>query len=61
MFLVYNCAANGTPISVLGIVKLRFPANGVGLFEDLLLVSEDIHEVIHGFHWLKRNGCQWVL
>jgi hypothetical protein len=24
------------------------------------LVSEDIDEIILGFHWLKRNKCQWL-
>jgi hypothetical protein len=29
------------------------------LSEDFL-VSEDIDEIILGFHWLKRNNCQWL-
>ena len=52
-------AANGTPIKVLGAIRLPFTSNGVSLSEDFL-VSEDIDEIILGFHWLKRNNCQWL-
>ena len=52
-------AANGTSINVLGTVNLSFKAAGVVLCEDFL-VSEDIDEIILGFHWLKRNKCQWL-
>jgi len=44
---------------VLGAIRLHFTVNGINLYEDFL-VSEDIDEIILGFHWLKQNACQWL-
>jgi hypothetical protein len=52
-------AANGTPISVIGATKVCFKANNVELNEDFL-ITEELDEILLGFHWLKRNCCQWL-
>jgi len=42
------CAANGSKIHVLGLLKLQFPAGDLSLFADVL-VSDDIDEFLLGY------------
>ena len=51
-------AANGTKISVLGSMRLKFTASGLSLFADVL-VTDDIDEFILGYEWLRTNRCHW--
>jgi hypothetical protein len=54
------CAANGTPIKVLGAVRLQFTYFGVSLYENFL-GSKDIDEIFLGVSLAERNNCHWLL
>jgi len=51
-------AANGSPLNVLGTMRLCFKVQGRPLFADLL-VSDSIDELLLGYDWLSRNHCEW--
>ena len=50
-------AGNGTKISVLGSMKLKFTVKNLSLVADVL-VSDSIDEIMLGYDWLSSNGCQ---
>jgi hypothetical protein len=51
-------AANGTKISVLGAMRLKFRVGSLELYADLV-VSDSIEEFILSYDWLAESRCQW--
>jgi len=66
MFLGYNCAKLTWNCVLLMAHQLMFLVSLDCVSRQMVLdclktlVSEDIDEVILGFHWLKRNACKWL-
>jgi len=56
---IYIYAANGTPIPVMGSVNLRFEVAGAPVCCNFL-VSDAVHEPMHGIDWLEENNCHWA-
>jgi len=48
-------AANGTDITILGQVRLRFLIQQLQMSADLL-VAEDVEDLILGYNWLRLQG-----
>ena len=51
-------AANGSQISILGCMTIKFHIAAMPLTANLL-VSEDIHEFMLGYDWLEAQGAHW--
>ncbi len=51
-------AANGSPIHILGSTKIYFTVNGIQLSAEML-VTDDIHEIMLGYDWLKDQKAHW--
>jgi len=52
-------AANGSPISVVGMTRLLFEIQGMQMHADVFL-SEDLDELIFGYEFLEGNNCEWL-
>jgi len=52
-------AANGSPISIVGMTRLLFEVQGMRMHADVFL-SEDLDELIFGYEFLEGNRCEWL-
>jgi len=49
-------AANGSPISIVGMTRLLFEVQGMRMHADVFLSDE----LIFGYEFLEGNRCEWL-